>query len=126
MLVILAVTAGIKILIAVIKLAHNRAIDRATITITPSAPYDPHMLDTPTISLTRSQSLSADTVQELDRLNQQMEFTIRDRTHSINAAINLYQLMGSDNEETTQNILDAYLLEAMEMEDLSYNEVNIQ
>ena len=125
MLVILAVTAGIKILIAVIKLAHNRAVERATITITPSAPYDPHMIDSP-IHPTRNQNHSVDTVQELNRLNQQMEFTIRGRTHSINAAINLYQLMGSDNEETTQNILDAYLLETLEMEDLSYNEVNIQ
>ena len=61
-----------------------------------------------------------------------MEFLIRYRSDTINAAINLYQLMGSDNSETTQDILDAYLEETLEMEDLPYdedlpyNEVNIQ
>ena len=130
-LIILAISAGIKIIITVIKTAHNRATERATITITPSAPIDPNMTEGHTSPL-RNQIRTNSTIQEINRLNSWMEFLIRYRSDTINAAINLYQLMGSDNSETTQDILDAYLEETLEMEDLPYdqdlpyNEVNIQ
>ena len=61
-----------------------------------------------------------------------MEFLVKYKADTINQAINLYHLMGPDIEETTQSILDAYLEETLEMddipfeEDLPYNEVNIQ
>ena len=61
-----------------------------------------------------------------------MEFFAKYKANTINQAINLYNLMGSDLEDTTQSILDNYLEETLEMDDISdnidlpYNEVNIQ
>ena len=131
LLIILAISAGIKILIMVVKTAHYRATERAIITTTPSAPIDPNMTGSHTSPIeipTRTNS----TVQELNQLNSRMEFFAKYKADTINQAINLYNLMGSDLEETTQSILDSYLEETLEMEDipdgmdLPYDEVNIQ
>ena len=130
-LIILAISAGIKIMITVIKTAHNRATERAIITITPSAPIDPNMTEGRT-SPPRTQYRTNSTVQDINRLNSRMEFLVKYKADTVNSAINLYHLMGPDIEETTQSILDAYLEETLEMEDipfeedLPYNEVNIQ
>ena len=136
-LIILAISAGIKIMIIVIKTAHNRATERAIITITPSAhitpsaPIDPNMTEGRT-SPPRTQPRTKSTVQDINRLNSRMEFLVKYKADTINSAINLYHLMGPDIEETTQGILDAYLEETLEMEDipfeedLPYNEINIQ
>ena len=118
-------------MITVIKTAHNNATERATITITPSAPIDPNMTEGHTSPL-RDQFRTNSTVQEVNRLNSQMEFLMKYKADTINSAINLYKLMGPDIEETTQGILDAYLEETLELEDipfeedLPYNEINIQ
>ena len=115
----------------VIKSAHYWATERAIITITPSAPIDPNMTGSHTSPIeipTRTNS----TIQELNQLNSRMEFFAKYKADTINQAINLYNLMGSDLEKTTQSILDNYLEETLEMEDfpddtnLPYNEVNIQ
>ena len=60
-----------------------------------------------------------------------MEFFAKYKANSINQAINLYSLMGSDLEDTTQGILDDYLEETLEMDDIPddmdhpYEEVNL-
>ena len=92
---------------------------------TPSAPYDPQMLDIPLTPISKNPSHSSEINQETTRLNQLLESNMRDRTNSINDAINFNQLMGFDNTEVTQNILEDYLMSAMEMEDTHYNGVNI-
>ena len=46
-----------------------------------------------------------------------MESNIRDRTISINQAVNFTQLMGFDSDDLTQYLLEEYLMTAMEMED---------
>ena len=128
---LLIIYASIKILIMVAKSAHYRATERAIITITPSAPIDPNMTGSHTSPIeipTRTNS----TIQELNQLNSRMEFFAKYKANTINQAINLYNLMGSDLEDTTQSILDSYLEETLEMEDfpddmnLPYNDVNIQ
>ena len=117
---ILAIYTGIKILIMVIKSAHYRATERAIITInsiTPSAPIDPNRTGSHTSPIeipTRTNS----TIQELTQLNSRMEFFAKYKANSINQAINLYNLMGSDIEDTTQSILDDYLEETLEMDDI--------
>ena len=54
-----------------------------------------------------------------------MESNLRERKNLINDAVNFNQLMGFDNTEITQSILEDYLMTAMEMEDSHYNGVNI-
>ena len=120
LLVILAIYTGIKILVKIIKSAHYRDTERAIITINPiipSAPINPSMTGshTPPIEIpTRTNS----TIQELTQLNSRMEFFAKYKANSINQAINLYNLMGSDLEDTTQCILDDYLEETLEMDDI--------
>ena len=75
------------------------------INITPSAPYFPEMFLTP----------SSETTEEASRLNQAMESNIRERANTINQAVNLNQLMGFDTEDITQDLLEEYLMSAMEM-----------
>ena len=84
------------------------------------------MFDIPLTPLLRNQSHPAEITQEATRLNQLMESNMRERTHSINAAVNFNQLMGFDNTEEAQSYLDDYLMAALEMEDSHYNGVNIQ
>ena len=72
---------------------------------TPSAPEDPEIILTP----------SSETTQEASRLNQAMESNIRERTNNINQAVNFNQLMGFDTEELTQDLLEEYLISAIEM-----------
>ena len=65
----------------------------------PSAPEDPEIVLNP----------SSETTQEANRLNQAMESNIRERTNTINQAVNFNQLMGFDTEELTQDLLEEYL-----------------
>ena len=72
------------------------------------------------------------TIQDLNQLNSRMESFAKYKANSINQVINLYELMGPNLEDTTQCILDDYLEETLEMDnipddmDLPLNEVNIQ
>ena len=75
------------------------------INLTPSAPYNPELFLTPASEIT----------QETSRLNQEMESHIQERTSIINQAVNFNQLMGFDTEELTQDLLEEYLMSAMEM-----------
>ena len=90
--IILAIYAGIKILIMVVKSAHYRATERAIITInpiTPSSPIDPNMIGSQSSPIeipTRTNS----TIQELNQLNSRMEFFAKYKANTINQAINLY------------------------------------
>ena len=43
-----------------------------------------------------------------------MESNIRERTNNINQAVNFNQLMGFDTEDLTQDLLEEYLISAME------------
>ena len=113
-------SSGIKILVKIIKSTHYRDTERAIITINPinpSAPIDPNMTGSHTSPIeipTRTNS----TIQELTQLNSRMEFFAKYKANSINQAINLYNLMGSDLEDSTQSILDDYLEETLEMDDI--------
>ena len=51
-----------------------------------------------------------------------MEFFAKYKANSINGAINLCSLMGSNLDESTQRILDNYLEETLEM-DINHEEV---
>ena len=77
------------------------------VNVTPSAPYNPEIFLTPSSEIT----------QEANRLNQAMESNIRERTNTINQAVNLNQLMGFDTEDLTQDLLEEYLMSAMERRD---------
>ena len=120
LLAIMATYTGIRILVKIVTSALYRNTDRATITINPITP------STPTIpSMTRSHtppieipSRTNSTIQELTQLNSRMEFFAKYKANSINGAINLYNLMGSDLEESSQSILDNYLEETLEMDDI--------
>ena len=120
LLAIMATYTGIRILVKIVTSALYRNTDRATITInpiTPSTPTIPSMTrsHTPPIEVpTRTNS----TIQELTQLNSRMEFFAKYKANSINGAINLYNLMGSDLEESSQSILDNYLEETLEMADI--------
>ena len=114
LLIIAATVIGIKLIAAIIRFAANKAASNIRIhSITPSAPYAPHH---PTI---HNQSHSAETIQEALRLNQLMEFRLRDRLNQVNDAVRLNQLMDFGMTEITQNNLQAFLLEAAE---ISYEE----
>ena len=110
-LVVATVLTGIKILKTIANCAarsHIRVDITPTapcINITPSAPYNPEIFLTP----------SSETTQEASRLNQAMESNIRERTDTINQAVNFNQLMGFDTEDLTQDLLEEYLMSAMEM-----------
>ena len=121
LLIISATVIGIKVIAAIIRFASDKAGSKIRIhSITPSAPYAPHQ------STIQNQSHSAETIQEALRLNQLMESHLRDRMNHINDAVNLNQLMGFDTTEITQNSLEAFLMEAMEMEDYPASRVNFQ
>ena len=125
-LIISAAVIGIKILIAIINYTSRKVRSDIRINFpTPSAPYDPQMFDIPLTPISKNPSHSSEINQETTRLNQLLESNMRDRTNSINDAINFNQLMGFDNTEVTQSILEDYLMSAMEMEDTHYNGVNI-
>ena len=51
-----------------------------------------------------------------------MEFFAKYKANSINGAINLCNLMGSNIDESTQRILDDYLEETLEM-DMDHEEI---
>ena len=56
-------------------------------------------------------------MQDLNRLNSRMESYAKYKANSISQVINLYELMGPNLEESTQNILDNYLEETLEGDD---------
>ena len=58
-------------------------------------------------------------------LNQLMESNMRRSTHLLNAALNLNLLMNSSDDFQIQTMLDEYLMTAMDMNDLRYNEVTL-
>ena len=103
-LVVAAVLTGIKILKTIANYAARKTRSNIRVDITPSAPYNPEIFLTP----------SSETTQEASRLNQEMESNIRERTNTINQAVNLNQLMGFDTEDLTQDLLEEYLMSAME------------
>ena len=133
LLAILATYTGIRILVKIIKSALYENTERAIITInpiTPSAPTNPSMTrsHTPPIEIpTRTNS----TIQELTQLNSRMEFLAKYKANSINQVINLYNLMGSNIEDTTQSILDDFFEDTLEMNeipndmDLPYREARL-
>ena len=134
LLALLVTYTGIKILVKIIKSAHYRNTERAIITInhiTPSAPVDPNTTESHTAPI-EIPTRTNNTIQELNQLNSRMESFAKYKANSIKQVINLYNLMGSDLEDTTQSILADYLVETLEMDnisndtDLPYNEVNIQ
>ena len=134
LLAILVTYTGIKFLVRIIKSAHYRNTERAIITInhiTPSAPVDPNTTESHTTPI-EIPSRTTSTIQELNQLNSRMETFAKYKANSINQVINLYNLMGSDLEDTTQSILADYLVETLEMDsvsdnmDLPFDEVNIQ
>ena len=47
-----------------------------------------------------------------------MELFAKYKANSINQVINLYNLMGSNIEDTTMNILDDYLEDTLEMNEI--------
>ena len=47
-----------------------------------------------------------------------MEFFAKYKANSINGAINLYNLMGSNLEDSTQSILGSYLEETLEINEI--------
>ena len=104
-LIIAAVLTGIKILKTIANYASRKARSDIQVNYTPSAPYNPEIFITPSSEIT----------QEANRLNQAMESNIRDRTNTINQAVNFNQLMGFDTEDLTQDLLEEYLMSAMEM-----------
>ena len=60
-------------------------------------------------------------MQDLNQLNSRMESYAKYKANSISQVINLYELMGPNIEESTQNILDNYLEETLEGDDV-FNE----
>ena len=56
-------------------------------------------------------------MQDLNQLNSRMESYAKYKANSICQVINLYELMGPNIEESTQNILDNYLEETLEGDD---------
>ena len=50
-------------------------------------------------------------------MNSRMELIAKYKANGINQAVDLYNLMGSNLTESTQNILDSYLEETMEGND---------
>ena len=107
-LVVATVLTGIKILKTIANYAANytarKTMSNIRVNVTPSAPYNPEIFLTP----------SSETTEEASRLNQAMESNIRERTNTINQAVNLNQLMGFDTEDLTQDLLEEYLMSAME------------
>ena len=108
-LVVAAVLTGIKILKTIANYAARKAMSNIRVNVTPSAPcinitpsppFNPEIFPTP----------SSETTQEASRLNQAMESNIRERTNTINQAVNLNQLMGFDTEDLTQDLLEEYLM----------------
>ena len=132
LLTILVLYTGIRLLVKIIKSALYRNTERAIITITPSAPIDPNMTGGHTSPIEIPSRTNSTIVQELNQLNSRVELFAKYKTNAINQAINLYNLMGPNLEDTTQSILDNYLEETLEMDnilndmDLPYSEVNIQ
>ena len=127
LLTLMVAYTGIKFLVKLIKIAYYSRSERAIITITPitpSAPASPITAEVPT--------RTSSTMQDLNRLNSRMESFAKYKANSINQVINLYELMGPNLEDTTQCILDDYLEETLEMDnipgdmDLPFDEVNIQ
>ena len=118
--IILAIYTGTKILLKVIKSAHYRNTERAIITInpiTPSAPLDPNMTGSHTLPIEIPNRTNS-TIQEITQLNSRMEFFAKYKADSINQVINLYNLMGSDIEDTTQSILDDFFEDTLEMNEI--------
>ena len=118
--IIVAIYTGTKILLKVIKSAHYRNTERPIITInpiTPSAPLDTDMSGSLT-SPTEIPNRTNNTIQEITQLNSRMELFAKYKANSINQVINLYNLMGSNIEDTTQNILDDYLEDTLEMNEI--------
>ena len=118
--IILAIYTGIKILLMVIKSAHYKATKRAIISInpiTPSAPIDPNMTGSHTSPI-EIPNRTSNAVQELTQLNSRMEFLAKYKANSINQVINLYNLMGSNIEDTTQSILDDFFEDTLEMNEI--------
>ena len=118
--IILAIYTGTKILLKVIKSAHYRNTERAIITInpiTPSAPLDTNMSGSLTLP-TEIPNRTNNTIQEITQLNSRMELFAKYKANSINQVINLYNLMGSNIEDTTMNILDDYLEDTLEMNEI--------
>ena len=114
-LIIAAALTGIKMLKAITNYTSRRARGNINIipldinTPRPTAPYNPEFITS-----------STGITQETTRLNQAMESNIRDRTISINQAVNFTQLMGFDSDDLTQYLLEEYLMTAMEMEDSTH------
>ena len=115
-LIVTAVLTGIKLLKAIANYAARKTRSDIRVNITPSAPcnnFTPSAPYNPEIFLTPS----SETTQEASRLNQAMESNIRERTNTINQAVNLNQLMGFDTEDLTQDLLEEYLMSAIERRD---------
>ena len=114
-MIILIIHTGIKLL----KSTHCGRNTEEIISINhaiPSAPTDPNAnRDQP--QLTSTPTRTSRTVSELTQMNSRMEFLAKYKASSINQVVNLYDLMGSNLEESTQNILDSYLEETMEGND---------
>ena len=135
LLATLAAYTGIRILVKCIKSALYGYTDKAIITINPIIPINPvnpinhNTPSAPTFqSIKRSPSYfetperTNSTLQEVTQLNSRMEFFAKYKANSINGAINLCNLMGSNLDESTQRILDDYLKETLEM-DMDHEEI---
>ena len=122
LLAIAAAFTGIRFLVKCVKSAPYINADKAIITITPINPINPNTPSAPTFQdIRRSPSYfetperTNSTIQELTQLNSRMKSFANYKANSINRAINLCNLMGSNLEESTQGILDSYLEETLEM-----------
>ena len=111
-MIILIIHTGIKLL----KSTHCGRNTEETVSVnhaTPSAPTDPNANgDQPQLTSTPTRTSSR--VREIARMNSKMEFRAKYKANSISQVINLYDLMGSNPSESTQNMLDIYLKETME------------
>ena len=125
LLAILVAYTGIRFLVKYVKSAPYENADKAIVTITPINPITPVNPITPSAPTSQSMTRSPcffetpdrtnSTLQELTQLNSRIEFFAKYKANSINGAINLYNLMGPNLEESTQSILDSYLEETLEM-----------
>ena len=107
------VYTGIRFLVKFTKNAYYSRTERAIITITPtipSAPADPITTEVPT--------RTSRTIQDLNQLNSRMESYAKFKANSISQVLNLYEIMGPNITESTQNILDSYLEETLEGTDV--------
>jgi hypothetical protein len=113
LLITLMVYTGIRFLVKFTKNTYYGRKERPIITITPtipSAPADQITAEVPT--------RTSRTIQDVNQLNSRMESYAKFKANSISQVLNLYEIMGPNITESTQNILDSYLEETLEGTDV--------